>query len=40
MAGELTAELERDLLGPAMLAHARGGCAGGRRDSAAAEPAG
>jgi hypothetical protein len=37
--GELTAELERDLLGPAMLVHARGGCAG-ERDSAAAEPAG
>jgi hypothetical protein len=37
--GELAAELERDLLGPAMLVHARGGCAG-ERDSAAAEPAG
>jgi len=37
--GELTAELERDLLGPAMLVHARGGCAGGRRDPAV-RPAG
>jgi len=37
--GELTAELERDLLGPAMLVHARGGCAGGRQDPAV-RPAG
>jgi hypothetical protein len=38
--GELTAELERDLLGPAMLVQARGGCAGGRQDPAAVRPAG
>jgi hypothetical protein len=38
--GELAAELERDLLDPATLVHARGGCAGGRRDSAAARLAG
>lgn len=38
--GELTAELERDLLGPAMLVHARGGCTAGRQDLAAVRPAG
>jgi hypothetical protein len=38
--GELAAELERDLLGPATLVHARGGCAAGRRDSAAVRLAG
>ena len=38
--GELAADLERDLLGPATLVHARGGCAGGRRDCAAVRPAG
>ena len=38
--GALTAELERDLLGPAMLVYARGGCAGGRQDPAAVRPAG
>jgi hypothetical protein len=40
VACELAAELERDLLGPATLVHARGGCAGGRRDSAAVRLAG
>jgi hypothetical protein len=38
--GGLTAELERDLLGPGMLVQARGGCAGGRQDPAAVRPAG
>lgn len=38
--GELAAELERDLLGPATLVRARSGRADGRQDSAAAEPAG
>jgi hypothetical protein len=38
--GELAADLERGLLGPAMPVHARGGCAGSRRDSAAVRPAG
>jgi len=38
--GELAAELGRDLLGPATLVHARGGCAGGRRDNAAVRLAG
>ena len=37
--GELAADLEAGLLGPATLVHARGGCAGGR-DSAAVRPAG
>ena len=32
--GELAADLERGLLGPAMLVHARGGCAGRRQDPA------
>lgn len=38
--GKRTAELEGDLLGPATLVHTRESCAGDRRDSAAAEPAG
>jgi hypothetical protein len=38
--GELAVELERDLLGPATLVHARGGSAGSRLDGAAARPAG
>ena len=38
--GELTAELERGLLGPAMLVQARGGCAGGRQDPAGVRSAG
>ena len=38
--GELAADLERDLLGPVTLVHARGGGAGERRDSAAVRPAG
>jgi hypothetical protein len=37
--GELAADLERGLLGPAMLVHARGGCAGSRQDPAV-RPAG
>jgi hypothetical protein len=37
--GELAADLERGLLGPAMLVHARGGCAGRRQDPAV-RPAG
>ena len=38
--GELAADLERDLLGPATLVHARVIGASGRRDSAADRPAG
>jgi hypothetical protein len=38
--GELATDLEAGLLGPATLVHARGGCAGSRRDSAAVRPAG
>jgi hypothetical protein len=38
--GELAADPEGDLLGAAMLVHARDGGAAGRRDSAADRPAG
>jgi hypothetical protein len=38
--GELAADLERALLGPATLVHARDGCAGERRGTAAVRPAG
>ena len=38
--GELAAELELDLLGPATLVHARGACAGERQDGAVVRPAG
>ena len=38
--GELAADLERDLLGPATLVHARSACAGARQDGAVVRPAG
>jgi hypothetical protein len=38
--GELAADLERDLLGPATAVHARSACARERRDGAAVRPAG
>jgi hypothetical protein len=38
--GELAADVERDLLGPATLVHARDGGAGERRGTAAVRPAG
>jgi len=38
--GDLAADLERDLLGPATAVHARGACAGERQDGAVVRPAG